>query len=252
MPRTGDIVRSTPDEIAHTRALVLQYGWNSMAYQILNPGIRRWFSTQFDAVIGYVEAGGYRVVAGAPVCAPECLSDVATAFAEDTQRAGKRLCYFGAQERLISSMEWCTPASALLLGAQPSWDPAGWPAIIGGKASLRAQLSRARNKHVEIHEWPAEQATDHPELRRCLSEWLGTRGLPPMRFLVEWNILPRLLDRRVWVAQREGQVVGYLIATPVPLRQGWLVEQIIRGAKAPNGTNELLLDAAMRTLGEAG
>ena len=47
--------------------LVLQYGWNATAYQIINPGIRRWFSSDQDAVIGYVEHYGVRVVAGAPV-----------------------------------------------------------------------------------------------------------------------------------------------------------------------------------------
>jgi phosphatidylglycerol lysyltransferase len=34
----------------------------------------------------------------------------------------------------------------------------------------------------------------------------------------------------------------------VPARRGWLVEQIIRAHDAPNGTAELLLDAAMRAL----
>jgi phosphatidylglycerol lysyltransferase len=43
-------------------------------------------------------------------------------------------------------------------------------------------------------------------------------------------------------------VTGFLVASPVPARAGWLVEQIIRGPDAPNGTAELLLDAAMRAL----
>jgi phosphatidylglycerol lysyltransferase len=69
-----------------------------------------------------------------------------------------------------------------------------------------------------------------------------------MHFLVEWNILPHLLDRRLFVAERAGEIVGFLIASPIPLRNGWLIEQIIRGRSAPNGTNELLLDAAIRAL----
>lgn len=73
-----------------------------------------------------------------------------------------------------------------------------------------------------------------------------------MHFLVEWNILPHLLDRRLFVAERAGQVLGFLIATPIPLRNGWLIEQIIRGRAAPNGTNELLLDAAVRALATEG
>jgi phosphatidylglycerol lysyltransferase len=39
--------------------------------------------------------------------------------------------------------------------------------------------------------------------------------------------------------------VGYLIATPIPQRNGWLIEQSVRRCSAPNGTMELLVDAAM-------
>ncbi len=73
-----------------------------------------------------------------------------------------------------------------------------------------------------------------------------------MHFLVEPDTLNNLNDRRVFVAEREGRVIGFLVASPVPLRHGWLVEQIIRGSAAPNGTVELLLDAAMRDMAADG
>jgi phosphatidylglycerol lysyltransferase len=69
---------------------------------------------------------------------------------------------------------------------------------------------------------------------------------------VEPQTLSRLADRRVFVAARDGVPVGFLVASPVPARRGWLIEQIIRGRGAPNGTAELLIDAAMRSLGEEG
>jgi phosphatidylglycerol lysyltransferase len=234
--------------LEHARSLVLRYGWNAMAYQILNPGIRRWFSEDGEAVVGYVTAERCRVVAGSPVCAEERLAQVAAEFAADARRAGRWVCYFGAQDRLIDLVAERRPMSALLLGAQPYWNPQRWPAVIAGKASLRAQLARARNKGVTVSLRHLIDGDHEPELQRCLNEWLEKRGLPPMHFLVEWNILPRLLDRRLFVAERAGEVVGFLIASPIPLRNGWLIEQIIRGRAAPNGTNELLLDAAIRAL----
>jgi len=39
------------------------------AYQILNPGIAYWFTAAGDAVVGYVEKCGVRIVAGAPMMA---------------------------------------------------------------------------------------------------------------------------------------------------------------------------------------
>jgi phosphatidylglycerol lysyltransferase len=241
-----------PSSTDRARELVLRYGWNAMAYQILNPGLRYWFSADGEAVIAYVVAHGYRVVAGAPVCPTDHLAEAAAAFGEEAHRAGQSVCYFGAQDRLIELLAASGPAAKVLLGAQPFWDPRHWPAIVAGKSSLRAQLARARNKGVAIRPWPTAEGADHPALRRCLDEWLETRGLPPMHFLVEWNVLPHLLDRRLFVAERDGQPVGFLIASPVPLRSGWLIEQIIRGRGAPNGTTELLVDHTVRALAAEG
>jgi phosphatidylglycerol lysyltransferase len=239
--------------LERARALVLRHGWNATAYQILNPGIALWFSRAGDAAVGFVRYHHRRVVAGAPVCAEERLTGVAAEFEEDARAAGDAVCYFGAGTRLESRFR-APPLRRpmVLLGAQPVWDPSGWPAIVAGHASLRAQLNRARNKDVRVVEWPAARATGSAELRRVLAEWLGTRGLPPLHFMVEPDTLARLFDRRVFVALRDEMVIGFLIASPVPQRTGWLVEQIIRGRSAPNGTNELMIDAAMRTLAAAG
>lgn len=234
------------------RRLVMQYGWNATAYQILNPGISHWFSDRGDAVIGYVRSGHVLVVAGAPVCSRERIAEVAAEFERFAHAAHQRVCYFGAGERLESIYRNDGAHSIVGLGAQPSWDPAGWPAIVARKSSLRAQLNRARNKGVSVSLWPASRASSAPELRQRLAEWLETRRLPTLHFLVEPETLDRLADRRVFVAERGRSVVGFLVASPVPAREGWLIEQIIRGRGAPNGTAELLIDSAMHTLAGEG
>ena len=71
--------------------------------------------------------------------------------------------------------------------------------------------------------------------------------------MVEPETLSALRDRRVFVAERsKQQVVGFTILSPVPARDGWLVEQIVRGREAPNGTAELLIDFAMRAVAAGG
>ncbi|HET7621399.1 MAG TPA: DUF2156 domain-containing protein [Gemmatimonadaceae bacterium] len=230
----------------------MRYGWNATAYQILNPGISHWFSERGDAVVGYVPSGHVLVVAGAPVCSLARIADVATEFRDFARSAGQKVCYFGAGERLESIYRRDGEHSIVGLGAQPSWDPAGWPTIVAGKASLRAQLNRARNKGVSVSLWTPDRAHNAPELRSRLAEWLATRRLPTLHFLVEPETLDRLSDRRVFVAERHDRVVGFLVASPVPARSGWLIEQIIRGHGAPNGTAELLIDSAMRALAAEG
>ena len=247
-----DPAHATPEILARVRDLVVRHGWNATAYQILNPGFERWFSRLGDAVVGYVACAGCRVVAGAPVCSRERLGAVVAEFENATHEEGSWTCYFAADERLARRLERRGPLDRILLGAQPVWNPASWPSILEHKASLRAQLNRARNKGVAATQWPPERASGNPELHRCLEQWLATRGLPPLHFLVEPETLGRLYDRRVFVAERGSAVLGFLVASPVPARKGWLIEQIVRGDAAPNGTAELLIDAAWRALAAEG
>jgi phosphatidylglycerol lysyltransferase len=240
------------DRLDEARALILAYGWNSTAYQLLNPGFALWFSRAGDAMAGYVDRAGVRVVGGAPVCARERLGEVVHELESDAADAGLRVCYFGAEGRLGELLRDSPSHAPILLGAQPVWDPHGWEAMVLANASLRAQLNRASNKGVRVSEWPRERAFGNAELHRCLTEWLGTRGLPPLHFLVEPETLQRESDRRIFVAERNGMAIGFVVTSPVPLRNGWLFEQFVRGRNAVNGTAELMIDAAMRALAESG
>lgn len=234
------------------RELILQYGWNSTAYQIINPGITHWFAARGDALVGYVRRAGVRVVAGAPVAALERLDEVTAEFETEAKAAGDRVCYFGAEER-FEHMGRTNPARSIVtLGAQPVWHPAGLAARIRQRASLRAQVNRARNKNVSVTLWSAERASGSADLRKVLAAWLATRGLPPMRFLVEPQTLEQLEDRLIFVAEQGSRIVGFLVASPIPARAGWLVEQIIRAPRAPNGVAEMLVGAAAETMASSG
>src|SRR5580692_7108444 len=81
------------------RELVLRFGWNTMAYQILNPGVDLWIAPDGAGVVGYTTCFGYRIVAGVPICAAEHLLHVTKIFEAASRREGKLVCYFGAQER---------------------------------------------------------------------------------------------------------------------------------------------------------
>jgi phosphatidylglycerol lysyltransferase len=235
-----------------TQRLVMRYGWNATSYQIVNPKIRHWFSQDGEAVIGYVRKHRVRVVAGAPICAEEKLEQVIAEWEIDCKNAGDKVCYFGAAGRVETFLQSKDGYSTVVLGAQPVWTPQEWIERTKNDSSLRAQLNRAKNKGVSIEEWTASKATNNPDLQRCLQEWLTTRGLPPLHFLVEPETLASLGDRRIFVALRNGKAVGFTVLAPVPKRNGYLTEQFPRGKNAPNGTVELLIDAAVRAAGQTG
>jgi len=232
--------------------LVRRYGWNTTAHQILNRGISHLLSSRGDAVTGYVDYGRVRVAAGVPICAPERLLDAMDEFETAARHDGRRVCYFYAEERVRRLVSELDGYATVQIGAQPVWQPAEWRATFDGHASLRAQRHRARNKGVAILEWERQKATRNPLLEKCLAEWLRARPMAELHFLVEPDTLGFLEERRVFVAEKEKRPVGFLIASPVPLRRGWLVEQVIRGRDAPNGTAEMMIDDAVRAMADDG
>jgi len=240
------------DTFSHARELILKYGWNSTCFQIVNPGIRRWFSDKGDAVVGYVTANGVRVVAGAPVCEITRLGDVVGDFESDAQRNNEGICYFAAEERLGETLANNERHSRFVIGAQPVWDPHAWPSIVASNRSLRAQINRAGNKGVTVSEWPVEKATGNERLAGLLADWLRSKGLPPLRFMVESDTLSRLENRRIFVGEANGEIVGFVVLSPVAQRNGWLFEQFPHRPGAPNGTVEAMIDTAMRSIADDG
>jgi phosphatidylglycerol lysyltransferase len=90
------------------------------------------------------------------------------------------------------------------------------------------------------------------ELREIRKEWLDRKSLPPLHFLVEPEVFHHLSDRRLFVASRAGQIIAYLVCSPMPNRNGWLLEQWARSGSAPLGTNELLVHEAMTAFAAEG
>jgi len=239
-------------DIARARELILTHGWNSTSFQIINPGIKRWFSGANDSVVGYVSKNRRRIVVGAPVCERSRLGAVVDEFEADASRMGELVCYFAAEARLDALMADAPGHSKFLIGAQSVWHPAKWDSIVSVHRSLRAQLNRAKNKGVTVAEWQIDDAAAHPKLQRCLDAWLDSKGLPPLRFMVETDTLARLEGRRVFVAEANGSVVGFVVLSPIATRNGWLYEQFPHTPKTPNGTVELMIDTAMRSMADGG
>ncbi len=229
------------------RELVMQYGWNATAFQILNPGIDHWFSQATQAVVGYTRRENYLLVAGAPVCRLDDLQVVVNEFEAAALALKCRVCYVCAAGRLHELLGSSPGYSVINMGAEPVWDPHHWPAIVDRHRSLRAQLRRAVNKGVTIEQIDPARGREDPQLQQTLIEWTRSRCLPPLHFLTEPETLQGEVSGRVLlVARRNNAIIAFLVASPVVARNGYLVEQIARTPSAPNGASELLIDFAMR------
>jgi phosphatidylglycerol lysyltransferase len=239
--------------LLRARELVMAHGWNSTSYQILNPGIEYWFAPRMATVAGYIRQRDTLVVAGAPIGPCDTLPQAVEMFERQGHLEGCRVCYVCAQARLQNMLAPLGNHSTVVLGAQPVWNPQRWTRIAETQAPLRRQLNRARNKGVTVELTSPELARDDASINQVLSEWLATRPLPPLHFLTEPMALRgEASDRIVLVAQVRNASVAFLVASPVPARQGYLIEQVARSPQAPNGTVELLIDSAMRSFADRG
>lgn len=240
---------------SEARRLIERYGENATAWQILNPGIERWQTADGDGLVGFVRYGGIAVAAGEPVAPTDRQIAVADAFTR--LDANRRVCWFCASRPFVDALpssdhRWTTT----LIGAQPVWNPTEWHERLVHRPSVRAQIRRARNKGVRVSEWSTDRAATDPGVAATLDSWLAARPFPPLHFLVEPATLGRLDGRRIFVAEQQTAVVAFVLLSPIPQRNGWLVEQFVRRSgpdrSAPNGTIEMALDCAVSTIAEEG
>ena len=227
-------------------ALIERHGWNATAFQTLEPGYHYFFAGD-DACVAYLDTGSAWVAAGEPIAPRDQVASVAAAFLDAARAAGRRGCFFASEEPL--------GLATIRIGEQPAWDPAAWPATLARTRSLREQLRRARAKGVAIRELSPAELDAGPvrdAMARLGERWLATRQMAPMAFLVQLELFGHPLHRRCFVAEVAGRLVGFANVIPVPARDGWFIEDLLRDPDAPNGTGELLVDAVMRWAAERG
>lgn len=241
-------------------ALIGAHGRTSTAFQALARGLSHWFLEGESApgarhdigMVAYADHGGAWTAAGEPVASEDDTIAVAERFVEAAHAARRRASFFATEGNLASSPRF----RRTLIGEQPVWNPETWSAKLKEHRSLREQLRRARAKSVVVRGVNRAALDADPALRRTLDEmiarWLAARTMSRMGFLVDVNPLEGLDHRLLFVAQRQERVVGLLSLSPVPARHGWLFEHLLRDPAAPNGTSELLVDHAMRTIGDDG
>jgi lysylphosphatidylglycerol synthetase-like protein (DUF2156 family) len=242
-----------PPAVAPLLEIVQRFGADAMSFLAFESSMRHWFdcgpSGAPDAFVAFHDTGTAWIAAGAPVAEASRIPQVARNFVWHARQEGRRACFFATEAVEIEGF------ARLLLGEQPVWDPAAWPRMVGSHRSLREQIRRPKAKGVAVRRVAASELEPGAPLRRtveCLAqEWLESRRMPPLNFLVALEPFHLPGEHRYFVAERGEHVVAFLSAVPVYARRGWLVEDVLRSRRAPNGTTEALLDALMRDVADS-
>ena len=230
--------------------LLKRHGWNATSFQILEEGFRYWFDDD-DACVAYVDTGSAWVVAGAPVASAARIGDVAERFSATAKLRGRRVCFFAIEKRFSEAAAF----ASMQIGQQPVWDPRRWDETVRKTPSLKEQLRRARAKGLVVRNVSAAEIANatlptRASIEALIERWLRSRSMAPMGFLVDVQPFSFAEERKYFVAERAGRIVGFLASVPVYARGGWFLEDLVRDAGAPNGTSEALVDAALRQAAE--
>jgi phosphatidylglycerol lysyltransferase len=241
-----------PEEAPRLLALLRRFGWNATSFQVLEPGFRYWFDGD-DGCVAFVDTGGAWVAAGTLIAVAERLREVVGRFVAAARAKGRRAVFFAVEPRFLHDAEF----PSLRVGEQPVWDPASWEKTLRSSKSLREQVRRAKAKGVRPRALgAAEVGGAGSEVRRgidaLIERWVASRQMAQMGFLVELHPFALPEERRYFVAEQGGRVLGFLAVVPVYERGGWFCEDLLRDPAAPNGTAELLVDLAMRSLAAEG
>ncbi|TKD06333.1 phosphatidylglycerol lysyltransferase domain-containing protein [Polyangium fumosum] len=235
---------SAPSTLAEA---VFCFGRETVAFQSLAPGMRAW-SDGAGAWVAFADTGQAWIAVGSPLCAPEQTGRVARAFVQAARVAGRRAGFCAVEEVPRDPF-----FERLPLGRQPVWDPLQWERVLAGRKSLREQIRRARAKGVRARVARGEELGGAlgAAMAALSARWLAGRRGGPLGFLLSVDLFSRPSERLYVVAERDERLVAVLVAVPVPGRGGWFFEDILRADDAPNGTVELVVDAAMRALAGA-
>ncbi len=259
------------EHLKYAAELVSRFGREAVSFHGIKAAFDYWFTHSKDGCVAYVDTGSAWVALGSPIAAPDKIEKVALAFIKSASQHKRRARFFAveANSPLVSSTLTGKDRELeqLIIGQQPEWNPAEWKTFLRTKRSLREQLRRARAKGVAVcEEELTEQIADDREgtdLAELARRWQQTKPMPPMKFAVSLTLFAQPGARRLFCAHQHNnrdnsnddnnkRLVAALIASPIGANGDWFIEDLLRDPEAPNGTMELLFDAAMTSFASEG
>jgi len=234
--------------------LAVARGRDALSFLAVESGMQHWFDAPAPegtgACVAYVDTSGAWVAACSPLLdsEPEAyardLSRAAARFVEAARVNGRRACFFASEGPDHGGL------SRLLIGEQPVFRPREWLRELARHRRLREQLRRSRAKGLRVRRVPSSELAEGSALRieieRLADDWLRSRDIEPMGFLVALEPFRVPSQHRYFIAELGRRAVGFLSAVPIGRHRAWLVEDVVRSPGAPNGTTETLIVALMR------
>ncbi|MBG0851747.1 DUF2156 domain-containing protein [Streptomyces spinoverrucosus] len=218
---------------------------NPSAYFAFNEGNSYFRLPDAPGVIVYREVGRYFVQFGGPFAPAESRARLLAAFVALAARSGREIVSVQLQGK-DADIYVEQGFTVNQMGASYVVDLDGFTLAGTRFMQLRNKISRALRSGLTIREAPFEEW----EKAVCALDaaWLTTKGdgVKPLEFLVGQTGGRYQSLRRLFVAEREGGLIGYVSYAPVyGSRAGWMHDLSRRQPDSPPGVMEAVNKAAI-------
>ena len=214
----------------------------------------QFFSTPtVEGLIGYRQEYDCAVVFGDPMCSKENQSSLVEAFHQFCQQKGWSVIYMLATEDFAHKIKQSTKGILIEYGEELFMNPHDDPRKKkGNNASLvRRKERHALHEGVVFKEYNEQNPSIEQAFERVAEEWLkGRKG--PQVYISHVRLFEDRLGKRWFYAERNGKIVGVIVANQLQSMNGWLINKLMITPDAPHGTPELLLVQTLETLAQEG
>jgi lysylphosphatidylglycerol synthetase-like protein (DUF2156 family) len=217
---------------------------NPSAFLAVNEGNSYFTMPGVSGVIVYRETGRYVVQFGGPFAPKRSRAKLLKGFIE--WAAEQRREIVAVQLQAKDAKEYLAEGFVVnQMGASFALRVADQTLAGTRYMQLRNKIARALRSGLSVREVPYEEWTD--KVKELDGAWLGTKGgAKPLEFLVGQCGGPYQHMRRLFIAENDGRLIGYISYSPVyGSRPGWMHDLSRRQPDAPPGVMEAINKTAI-------
>ncbi len=245
-------ISPSPDEAKAVR-LQSEFGYNEHSFIGLAVQPEVWIDPYGKGVVSYNESGRVWVVGGEPLGRDCDLADMTSRFIREARQKKKVVAFLPTTEKFANAVAKQN-VRIVKVGASPYFDLTKWNPTGNCAKTLRSSVNRGRRAGLSVTEITDITESFRKETNELCDDW-GAGRRSGVKFGWLFAVLPFQSSKvKKYFAARDaaGKLVGVLAASPIPAREGWYLEDVVRAHNAPDGTSDLLVFEALKALAAQG
>lgn len=198
---------------------------------------------EVEGVIGYQLVKNCAVVLGDPICLPENLNQLTSAFQNYCKELKVKVIYFLVSH---SFAHWAMNNgcnTAIQTGEELIIDPTAYQK----QQKLRWKVKQAIKQGVVIKECNHFDPSMENEIKKTINTWLKEKKGPQIH-LGDLSYFATGNENRIFYAMQNHKMMGLLKLSPIDRFEGWALSFSLTLTEAPVGTSEHLMCSAFDTL----